>query len=183
MLCASRIGAESIGSTDVVRYASCQCPGRVAAGGIRIERSKMDENASLTSGGCLCGAVRYEVKGPLRDVVNCHCGMCRRSHGNFGPHSKARKVNITITKSDGLAWYKTSDIARRGFCRECGSGLFWEPFDFDATGIIAGSLDAPSGLKTIGHIFVGEKSDFYEIADNLPQYEGSSGGELDDDYQ
>ena len=137
----------------------------------------------VTTGGCLCGAVRYEVKGPLRDVVNCHCSMCQRLHGNFGPHSKARKVNIRITRDRGLAWYKTSNVARRGFCRVCGSSLFWEPFDLDATGIIAGSLDGPTGLKTIGHIFVGEKCDFYEITDNLPQYQSSSDGALVDDYK
>jgi hypothetical protein len=109
--------------------------------------------------------------------------MCQRLHGNFGPHSKARKVNITIINSTGLAWYKTSEIAQRGFCRVCGSSLFWEPFDLDATGIIAGSLDGPTGLKTIGHIFVGEKCDFYEIADGLPQYQFSSYGALVDDYK
>lgn len=92
--------------------------------------------------------------------------MCQRQYGNFGPHSKARKVNITITRDTELAWYKTSDIARHGFCRLCGSGLFWEPFDLDATGIIAGTLDGPTGLKTIGHIFVGEKGDFYDITDS-----------------
>ena len=143
----------------------------------------MSNEREITTGGCLCGAVRYEVKGPLRDVVNCHCSMCQRLHGGFGPHSKARKVNITISKDDGLAWYKTSDIARRGFCRECGSGLFWDPFELDATGIIAGTLDGPTELKTIGHIFVGEKPDFYDICDDTPQYEGSSFGELVDDYQ
>ena len=129
------------------------------------------------------GAVRYEVNGPLRDVVNCHCSMCQKQHGNFGPHTKARKANITVTKSDGLAWYKTSEIARRGFCRKCGSGLFWEPFDLDATGIVAGTVDAPTALKTIGHIFVGEKSDFYEITDDQPQFKASSDGELVDDYK
>ncbi len=143
----------------------------------------MIDETSMTTGGCLCGAVRYAVSGPLRDIVNCHCTMCQRLHGNFGPHSKARKIDITITRSRGLAWYKTSDVARRGFCRECGSGLFWEPFELDATGIIAGSVDSPTGLKTIGHIFVAEKSDFYEIADDLPQYEGSSKGELANDYK
>jgi hypothetical protein len=143
----------------------------------------MNENQKVTTGGCLCGAVRYEVKGPLRDVVNCHCSMCQRLHGNFGPHSKARKVNITITSNTGLAWYKTSEIAQRGFCHICGSSLFWEPFDLDATGIIAGSLDGPTGLKTIGHIFVGEKCDFYEITDGLPQYQFSSDGALVDDYK
>ena len=142
----------------------------------------MADAGNITTGGCLCGAVRYEVTGHLRDVVNCHCGMCQRLHGNFGPHSKARKVDISITKDDGLAWYRTSDVARRGFCRECGSGLFWEPFEQDATGIIAGSLDGPTGLKTMGHIFVGERSDFYEITDGLPQFEGSSRGGFADDH-
>lgn len=142
----------------------------------------MTDETKVTTGGCLCGAVRYEVTGRLRDIVNCHCTMCRRLHGNFGSHSKARKVNISVTKDDGLAWYKTSEVARRGFCRECGSSLFWEPFELDATGIVAGTLDGPTGLRTMGHIFVGEKADFYEIVDDLAQYDGSSGGELVDDY-
>ena len=143
----------------------------------------MGKELGKTTGGCLCGAVRYEVKGALRDVVNCHCAMCRRLHGSFGPHSKALKTNLTITRADGLAWYRTSDIARRGFCRRCGTGLFWEPDRLDATGIIAGSLDQPSGLKTMGHIFVGEKADFYQITDDLPQFEASSEGQLPGDYQ
>ena len=142
----------------------------------------MTDKSSLTTGGCLCGAVRYAVSGPLRDIVNCHCTMCQRLHGNFGPHSKARKVNITITVSRGLAWYATSAVARRGFCRECGSGLFWEPFELDATGIVAGSIDSPTRLKSMGHIFVAEKADFYDITDDLPQYEGSSKGELVNDF-
>lgn len=143
----------------------------------------MTDSRKITTGGCLCGAVRYEVKGALRDVINCHCTMCRRIHGGFGPHSKALKADITVTDATGLAWYRTSEVARRGFCRLCGSSLFWEPFDQDATGIVAGSLDGPTGLKTIGHIFVGEKCDFYEINDGLPRFEGSSSGELAGDYR
>lgn len=142
----------------------------------------MNDTGTATTGGCLCGAVRYEVQGRLRDVINCHCGMCQRLHGGHGPHSKARKENIRITHDAGLAWYQTSSIARRGFCRICGSGLFWEPFELDATGILAGTLDGPTGLETIGHIFVAEKPDFYRITDGLPQFEGSSNGQLPDDY-
>ena len=141
-----------------------------------------DIETKITTGGCLCGAVRYEIKGRLRDVVNCHCGQCRRLNGNYGSHSKASKSNISITKDEGLAWYKISDTVRRGFCRECGSGLFWEPYQQDATGIIVGSLDSPTGLKTIGHIFVAEKSDFYEITDDCPQFQESSNGKLAGDY-
>ena len=91
-------------------------------------------------------------------------------------------MNIQITNATGLAWYKSSDIARRGFCRDCGSGLFYELFDHDATGILAGSLDQPTGLETIGHIFVAEKSDYYEIDDELPKFDASSNGELVDDF-
>ena len=133
------------------------------------------------AGGCLCGAVRYAVRGPLRDVVNCHCTMCQRLHGAFGAHSKARKADIDIVEDGGLAWYATSDRARRGFCRACGSNLFWEPVDQDATGIVAGTLDPPTGLKTLGHIFTAEKSDFHEIADDLPRFDGSSDGAFEGD--
>ena len=84
-----------------------------------------------------------------------------------------------------MTWFgkKTSEVAQRGFCRNCGSSLFWEPFNLDATGIIAGSLDSSAGLKTMGHIFVGEKPDFYEITDANPQFIHSSDGQLVNDYK
>lgn len=143
----------------------------------------MTDEQPIHSGGCLCGAVRYQVRGRLRDVVMCHCTMCQRLHGGIGPHTKALKVNLRITRDEGLAWYQTSEVARRGFCRNCGSGLFWEPFELDATGILAGTLDPPSGLATMGHIFVGEKADFVEINDDLPCFEASSDGRLPGDYR
>ncbi|MHA1566500.1 MAG: GFA family protein [Alphaproteobacteria bacterium] len=141
----------------------------------------MTDEETKHSGGCLCGAVRYEVRGPLRDVVNCHCSMCQRLHGAFGAHSKAKKTCIDIIADGGLAWYATSNRARRGLCRICGSNLFWEPVDQDATGIVAGTLDQPTGLRTLGHIFAAESPDFYDIADDLPQYDGSSDGGFEGD--
>ncbi len=141
-----------------------------------------DKETKIATGGCFCGAVQYQVKGPLRDVINCHCNQCTRLNGNYGSHSKALKIDITITKDEGLSWFQISDIARRGFCRTCGSGLFWEQYHQDATGIIAGSLDCPTDLKTIGHIFVSDKSDFYEINDDFQQFQASSNGKLDGDF-
>ena len=141
-----------------------------------------DKEIEVTTGGCFCGSVQYEVEGVLRDVVNCHCSQCSRLNGNFGSHSKAPKANLTITNNKGLSWYKISEIARRGFCRECGSHLFWEQHHQDTIGIIAGSLDRPTGLKTIGHIFVSGKADFYEITDDIPQFQKSSNGKLPGDY-
>ncbi len=142
----------------------------------------IDIETKIATGGCFCGAVQYQVKGSLRGVINCHCGQCTRLNGNSGSHSKALKADITITKDEGLSWFQISDIARRGFCGKCGSGLFWEQYHQDATGIIAGSLDCPTDLKTIGHIFVGDKSDFYEINDDFQQFQASSNGKLEGDY-
>lgn len=137
--------------------------------------------ARFTTGGCLCSAVRYEVRGPLRDIVVCHCRLCRRFYGAPGMHTKARKVDIVITEDRGLRWFNSSERARRGFCGECGSGLFWEPFNLHATGIAAGSLDTDPGLRILGHIFVADKAAYYSIDDDLPKFNGSSLGRFPDD--
>jgi hypothetical protein len=125
------------------------------------------------TGSCLCGAVRYEVRGPLRQVVNCHCGQCRKFHGHYGAYSSAAAKDISITGYRNLKWYRSSNIARRGFCKECGSSLFWERLKSGAIGIAAGTLDAPTKLKTIRHIFVDHRGDYYRIADRLRKSPGS----------
>ena len=141
----------------------------------------MSNTDKISSGGCYCGAVRYQVTGPLRDVVNCHCSECQRLNGNFGSHSKAPTRHLAITADDGLTWFQISAAARRAFCRRCGSALFWESQDQPSTGIVAGSLDDSSELTTLGHIFVAEKPAYYQLTDDLPQFTGSSDGEFTGD--
>jgi hypothetical protein len=124
-------------------------------------------------GGCLCGAVRYEVRGPLREVVNCHCGQCRRFHGHFGAYTNAATSDISITGYRHLKWYRSSSFARRGFCKECGSSLFWERMKSGSISIAAGTLDIPTRLKTIRHIFVDHMGDYYKISDRLQKLPGT----------
>ena len=119
------------------------------------------------TGGCLCGAVRYEVRGALRPVVACHCSQCLRSHGHYAAYSATAEADVTVIEEGDLAWHQSSDMARRGFCRVCGSRLFWDPQDMDYIAISAGSIDQPSGLKLARHIFTADKPDYYEIADGL----------------
>lgn len=125
------------------------------------------------SGGCLCGAVRYEVHGVLRDVVNCHCEQCRRAHGHFSAYTKCARSALTLIAADTLKWYASSAVARRGFCAICGSSLFWEPAHDDGVSIAAGTLDSPTGLHTSQQIFVDGAGDYYDIDDGLPQLPGS----------
>ena len=120
------------------------------------------------SGGCLCGAVRYRARGRLRDVVDCHCSRCRRTHGHVGAYTEVAAADLALVADEGLRWYQ--DAGReRGFCARCGASLFWRRERAGRISIAAGTLDAPTGLRTVAHIFVGSKGDYYEITDGLPQ--------------
>jgi len=118
----------------------------------------------MRTGSCLCGAVRYEVHGPLRDVVACHCEQCRKQTGTYMSATAAKDTDLRITEDRGLKWYQSSEGAKRGFCGECGSVMFWKGGGRDYTSITAGSLDGASGLKLAGHIFCDSAGDYYEIA-------------------
>ena len=126
------------------------------------------------TGGCLCGAVRYEVSGPLRDVVNCHCGRCRRTHGHVAAYTATDPEHLTLVEDRGLAWYR-ADERDRGFCRECGASLFWRAAGRGSVSIAAGTLDAPTGLRTIAHIFVADQGDYYRIEDDLERFPAGRG--------
>ena len=121
------------------------------------------------TGSCLCSAVRYEVRGPLRDVVDCHCEMCRKFHGHVGAYTATAKNALHVTEARGLKWYQSSASARRGFCAECGSSLFWESSAKDYVSIAAGTLDGPTGLKTVLQIYVNDAGDYYDIPKDVPQ--------------
>lgn len=121
----------------------------------------------MKTGGCLCGAVTYTVDGPLRPVVNCHCQQCRKSSGHHVAATSAARDKVGITGE--VTWYKSSDSARRGFCGVCGSSLFWDG-EGENMSIHAGTLDGETGLTTRGHIYVADKGDYYEIADDAPQF-------------
>jgi hypothetical protein len=121
------------------------------------------------TGHCLCGAVRYVVNGPLRGVVACHCSQCRRTSGHYAAMSSALSTDLEITAAAALVWYRSSATAERGFCGTCGSNLFWRTIGGDTTSITAGTLDPPTGVSIEQHIFVADKSDYYDLHDEVPK--------------
>jgi len=132
----------------------------------------------IRTGRCNCGAVRFRTRGPLREVVACHCSQCRRQTGLFYAATNVADEMIEIEGADAISWYQASEFARRGFCSTCGSALFWKHQSDPFISVLAGSFDKPSGLKITKHIFCADKGDFYEISDGLPQYEKGSAGLL-----
>jgi hypothetical protein len=123
-------------------------------------------------GGCLCGAIRYEVESPLTDVSNCHCSMCRRFHGAaFGTYAKARPETFRWLKGEELlSSYETSPNIGWAFCRVCGSSL-GIPSEGGLGSLAIGTLDTDPGVRPSYHMFVGSKAPWHEITDDLPQYD------------
>ncbi len=122
----------------------------------------MTQEISKT-GSCLCGDVAYEITGPLRQVIACHCIQCRKITGNFMAATDANHEDFKLTAETGLTWYRSSDFASRGFCLTCGSTLFWQKENADRISIAAGTIDGETGLKTIRHIYCDFAGDYYDI--------------------
>ena len=124
----------------------------------------------VSTGGCLCGGVRYRALGPLRPVLACHCAQCRRTSGNYVTATAVDKSRFAFLNEETLVWYVSSPGVRRGFCSRCGSNLVWDNAARPMISIFAGALDGPTGLTLTGHIFCADKGDYYEIGDGLPQH-------------
>lgn len=128
----------------------------------------MQENHN---GSCLCGAVRFTIRGPLGKVSFCHCSQCRKQTGLYYASTDVANDHVEVTGADNITWYRSSDSAERGFCRICGSALFWRGDGADQVSILAGAFDQPTELVVGSHIYCADKADFYEIVDNLPRFE------------
>jgi hypothetical protein len=126
------------------------------------------------SGGCQCGAVRFQAQGPLRDVVFCHCSQCRRQTGLYYAATSVPSDALDVTGH--VTWYAASPHALRGFCANCGSALFWELKGGATISIMAGAFDDPAILRGGLHIMVADKADFYAISDGLPQFPAGAPG-------
>jgi hypothetical protein len=117
--------------------------------------------------------VTYVVRGPLRDVLLCHCGECRRWSGYLGAFTSTRTDHLTIDETGALRWIDSpaSDRhARRGFCAECGSSLFWQPAPGERMNISAGTLERPTGLRIVGHWYSRHAGDYDVLPDDgLPR--------------
>ena len=117
----------------------------------------------MRTGGCHCTGVRYQLVGDIRDVINCFCTQCQKTSGHHFAATQAKLDQFKLLNDETLCWYDASSNARRGFCNKCGSSLFWQKHDTDTISITAGTLDHPTGLKTVKNIFVEDISDYHML--------------------
>ncbi len=121
----------------------------------------------MIQGSCLCGGVRFTVRGTPQGTSVCHCGQCRKQSGHVW--SSAHVPDADLSVEGEVRWFRASDKARRGFCPDCGSFLFWKGDAEDKVSFALGAVDGPTGLRLEKHIFTADKGDYYDIADGVPQ--------------
>ncbi len=126
----------------------------------------------MLNGRCACNAVAYEVSDEFVAAYNCHCSNCRAMSGAaFLPWGEVERDKLAVTKgAESLMVEGDPDGAFAVRCRECFTLLYWTPRDGYVRVPYGTLVDEPT-LKPMGHMFVGSKAPWYEIADDLPQYD------------
>lgn len=127
----------------------------------------------MLRGGCLCGAVRYEIHGTISRVTHCHCSMCRKAHGAaFATYGRVERKDFVVASGAGeIASYRSSPGVSRTFCRRCGSTLqFISEKRPDTLSVALGTLDDDPNVASSMHIFVDSKAPWFQITDDMPQH-------------
>lgn len=119
------------------------------------------------NGSCLCGAIEFSVSGDPKGFAVCHCGQCRKQSGHVWASAYVPDADLTI--EGDVTWFQSSVDAKRGFCAQCGSFLFWKLSTDDHISFSLGSIDGPTGKQLEKQIFTADKGDYYDIADDLPK--------------
>ena len=136
---------------------------------VDLDNGNQNSHVPLT-GGCLCGAVRYESSEPPVDVAYCHCRKCQQAYGNpFGVFAFISVTAFKVTRGEPK-YYRSSAWAERGFCAECGTPLVFR----DSTqniGLLISTLDHPADWPpTLCHSGMESRIEWDGIADDLPRW-------------
>lgn len=128
----------------------------------------------MSKGSCLCGIVTYELQGAVRNMMHCHCSICRKIHGApFGTYLSVDRVRW-LSGEDHISRYQSSHNFHRCFCDQCGSVLPETVDGADYSFVPAGGLINATDQRPQKHIFASSGASWYRITDDLPQYDSYS---------
>ena len=119
---------------------------------------------------CLCKGIKVKINDKIRHVSNCHCIQCMKTHGNFAAYTACEEQNMSFINKSTLRWFKSSKIAKRGFCIKCGASFFYKKYKSKNISIAAGMLKSPTKLKTYANIYVKNKMDYYKLDPKIPKF-------------
>ena len=119
---------------------------------------------------CLCSSIQLRTQGYHRNVQNCHCIQCMKTHGHHAAYTNVEERNVKFLEKRTLKWFRSSKRAKRGFCNKCGASLFFKIIGARTISIAAGMFNRPIKLKTTMNIFVKGKSDYYKLDSRMPKF-------------
>ncbi len=137
----------------------------------------MSDGDTVHAGGCMCGAVRYEVAGEPFSVIHCHCLSCRKHNGAPVVTLAGATAGQVTFSGDERKIYVSSPGVGRAFCGKCGTPLTWEGDGGELGPIVEfhiSTFDNPDVLVPTAHAFEPERIPWFDIADDLPRHEGFS---------
>ncbi len=127
----------------------------------------METGQDIRTGGCLCGAVTVSAVLPKAEMQLCHCKQCQTWTGG-GPLTAIRAADIALEGEAHVQVYRASDHGERGFCKICGSTIFWKMKGKPLAFLPVGLLEDQSGIRVTEEIFVDQRPDW------LPAHDGAS---------
>jgi len=127
--------------------------------------------SNVAKGSCLCGAVELSTSSLSSEIGACHCGMCRKWGGAafLGVECNS-KPNLAGEENIGI--YKSSEWAERGFCKKCGTHLFYRLIQNKHYFVPVGIFDQDAGFKFETQVFIEEKPEYYEFANQTKKMTG-----------
>ena len=128
----------------------------------------------MYTGGCLCGAVRFEIRGGIRNVIYCHCSQCRKAQGSaFATNGIVNAAEFRIVSGEELlTGYEATPGQTKSFCSICGSPIMSRSVSKpDQVRVRLGTVESDIDERPGAHIFVTSKANWEDICGDLPQYE------------
>jgi hypothetical protein len=126
----------------------------------------------MSTGSCLCGAVRYEIRGDPALMYHCHCGTCRKANGSsFATNLIVPADDFVVTAGrERLTAFESSPAKHRFFCSACGSPIYSHAAATQhIVSVRCGTLDGDPGVRPAVHAYVATRAPWFEITDAIPQ--------------
>jgi len=140
----------------------------------------MEPYTKAVSGGCQCGAVRYHASEMLDSAHLCHCRMCQKAVGNIFAALVAAPREAVVWTRGTPARFRSSEHVDRGFCRDCGTPLFYENVQGERINFTIGSLDRPQDFPPLGNMGNEARMPWFDTLPSIRD-EGNTGESDDDD--
>jgi hypothetical protein len=134
------------------------------------QQNPIDVNNLRFSGGCQCGALRYEFVGPLGTTDLCHCRMCQKAFGSFGAVlMRVDLANFRWTRGQPSK-FKSSALVDRGFCKSCGTPIYMFEQGDTCLDLAVGTMDNPNAISSLqSQIGVESRVDWFQTLHGLPE--------------